>query len=177
MRNEGDRKDEHLHRYRDFAVETIIDEPLRDWNERTRVSFGMVEHRVEVRLFERVLEELEELGAWTLTSSVLDDFTRGCGEAGHEHIPAQLERDALFAALVEAEQRIAMQIAPNTGAKTRRVGAATCRVRSLAGLALSGQPMGITNHSALIHPQGGVWNHLVYESTLFDGSLAACLAT
>jgi hypothetical protein len=163
MRNEGDRKDEHLPRYRDFAAETATDEPLRDGIERTAVSSGMVEHRVEERLFEPALEELEALGAWTFESSVLDDVTRGCGEAGHERIPTQLERDALVAALADREQRVAKQIAPMPGARTRRVGAVIRRVSSLAGLALNDQPMGITNHSASIHPQGGAWNHLAYE--------------
>jgi 2-isopropylmalate synthase len=64
----------------------------RAWIERTTLSFGMVEHRAEEHLFERVFEQLEALGARRLKSSVLNDFTRGFGEAGYERIAAQLER-------------------------------------------------------------------------------------
>jgi len=68
----------------------------RAWIERTTLSFGMVEHRAEEQLFERVFDKLEALGARRFKSSVLNDFTRGCGDAGYERIAAQLERGALL---------------------------------------------------------------------------------
>jgi 2-isopropylmalate synthase len=66
----------------------------REWLERTTLSFGMVEHRADEQLLERVFERFEALGARRFKSSVLNDFTRGCGEAGHERIAAQLARGA-----------------------------------------------------------------------------------
>jgi 2-isopropylmalate synthase len=66
----------------------------RDWLARTTLSFGMVEHRAEEQLFERVFDKLAALGARRFKSSVLNDFTRGCGEAGYDRIAAQLARGA-----------------------------------------------------------------------------------
>src|SRR5262245_31337774 len=66
----------------------------RGWIARTTLSFGMAEQGTDEQLFERVFEKLEALGARSFKSSVLNDFTRGCGEAAYERIAAQLERGA-----------------------------------------------------------------------------------
>jgi 2-isopropylmalate synthase len=63
----------------------------RDWVERTTVSFGMVEHRREERLFERVFDKFATLGVKRFKSSVLNDFSCGFGDEQIERIRTQID--------------------------------------------------------------------------------------
>ncbi len=63
----------------------------RAWIERTLFSFGMVEHKKDELLFERVFEKFARLGARKFKSSVLNNFARGFNEERYAAMKWQIE--------------------------------------------------------------------------------------
>ncbi len=56
------------------------------------ISFGMIEHREDESLFERVVERARALGAEHFKVSVLNDFRSGFDEEGYERVAHQVGR-------------------------------------------------------------------------------------
>lgn len=63
----------------------------RAWIERTIFSYGMVEHKRDEKLFERVFEKFANLGAKNFKSSVLNNFSRGFTEEKYADMTWQIE--------------------------------------------------------------------------------------
>lgn len=63
----------------------------RHWVEDTVFSFGMITHKKEERLFERVVNQFVDLGARHLKASVLNNFTRGVDEQKYADICEQID--------------------------------------------------------------------------------------